>query len=169
MLAGNWATWNQLDVGPMTGSPSLYRRSVVHLAVVAACGAVGGAMLGIIGLAHPEFQREPTWRDAVADVPEWARFPSVIALGILGGGAGGLLGWILGGGQSWTYSVLGTTTLGRLVFSAIGAAVGALLGAAGGLMLMGLIGVMVGSLLGALLGAGIGLMTAQRRSRNALE
>ncbi len=168
MLTGDWAKWNQLDVGPMTGSPSLYRRSVAHLLVVAACGAIGGALFGIIGVFRPDLQREPFWHDAVAALPGWAQPLSLIVLGFLGGGAGGLLGWILGGGQSWTYTVLGTTTLGRLTFSAIGAATGALLGSAGGVMLIGLIGAMVGSLVGALLGAGVGLMTAQRRSRNGL-
>src|SRR5256885_7585873 len=44
-----------------------------------------------------------SWGDAVADLPEWAQGLSVIVLGIIGGGAGGLLGWIFGGGRSWTY------------------------------------------------------------------
>src|SRR2546430_1483670 len=84
-----------------------------------------------------------------ADGPEWASLASLLALGVLGGFAGGLLGWIFGGGRSWTYVAHGGTTLGRLAFAAFGAFDGAAVGVLAGLALLGLIGAMVGAMVGA--------------------
>ena len=93
------------------------------------------------------------------------RLPALFGLGILGGFAGGLLGWIALGGRSWTYDAHGGTTLGRLVLAAFGAFHGAAAGVLMGVVMLGLIGVMVGSLIGALFGAILGLLIAEGISR----
>src|SRR5207244_12145578 len=148
-----------------TGEMGPYRRSIVHLVVVSVAGAFGATTLGWISLFRPDFFAVSPWGDVVVDLAEWAQGLSVIVLGIIGGGAGGLLGWIFGGGRSWTYYAYGTTTLGRLWYSASGAYFGANIGVCGGLALLGLIGTMVGGLAGAMLGAILGMFTAERISR----
>jgi hypothetical protein len=165
-ITRDWSQWNRLDVGPITGAPmGTYRKSIIHLLVVAAAGAFGATTLGWLAMIRPNFFALSPWAEAVEDLPEWAQGISVLLLGALGGGAGGLLGWIIGGGRSWTYDAYGTTTLGRLYYSASGAYFGANIGVLGGLAMIGLMGATLGGLLGAVLGAWMGQMTAERISR----
>jgi hypothetical protein len=165
-LKRDWSQWNRLEVTPATGGPmGTYQRSVIHLIVVAAAGAFGATTLGWLALFKPDFFTFSPWSDAVSDLPEWAQGLSVIVLGALGGGAGGLLGWIFGGGRSWTYDAYGASTLGRLWYSASGAYFGANIGVLGGLAMIGLMGATLGGLLGAALGAWMGQLTAERISR----
>lgn len=165
-LSRDWSEWNRLEVQSSDGAPlGSYRRSVIHLLIVAAAGAFGGTTLGWIAILKPDFLANGPWSDAVEDLPTWAHGLSIIMLGALGGGAGGLLGWIFGGGRSWTYDAYGTTTLGRLWYSASGAYGGANVGVLCGLALLGLMGATLGGILGAGVGAWLGLMTAERISR----
>jgi hypothetical protein len=165
-LSRDWSQWNKLDVGKQTGgSIGPYQRSIIHLLIVAAAGAFGATTLGWLPYLQPGFFTLSPWEEAVSDLPEWAQGLSIILLGGLGGGAGGLLGWIFGGGRSWTYDAYGMTTLGRLWYSASGAYFGANIGVLGGLAMIGLMGANLGGMLGAALGAWMGLMTAERISR----
>lgn len=165
-LSRDWSEWNRLEVQSSDGAPlGSYRRSVYHLLVVTAFGAFGGTTLGWITLLKPDFLGNGPWSEAVTDLPTWAHGLSIILLGALGGGTGGLLGWIFAGGRSWTYAAYGTTTLGRLWYSATGAYGGANVGVLCGLALMGLMGATLGGILGAGFGAWLGLMTAERISR----
>jgi hypothetical protein len=132
---------------------------------VGLAGAAGGTTFGMYVSARGDALAASPWWDALQEVEPWARVPAVIALGVLGGFAGGLLGWIIGGGRSWTYDAHGGTTLGRLVFSAFGAFHGAVIGILPLTVLLGLIGVMAGSLAGALIGAFLGLLIAEGISR----
>jgi hypothetical protein len=159
-VARVWAAWNRLDVTSTTaGGTDGYERAIVHLVVAALAGAVGGATLGIERLM--DSNAALAIHDDLQDMPPWLQITSLIALGILGGGAGGLLGWILVGGRSWIHDAQGGTTLGRLVLASLGGCAGAAIGAFGGLTTLGLIGVMVGSLFGGLIGAVFGLLVAE--------
>jgi hypothetical protein len=135
------------------------------LVIVGLGGAVGGAGFGVAVLVRGNLASLEPWREAMEELSPTMQVIALILLGIPGGFAGGLIGWIFGGGQSWTYDAHGGTTLGRLVFSAQGAFSGAVLGVLGGLAFLGLIGVMLGALVGAGLGAFLSLYTAERRSR----
>lgn len=165
-ITRDWSEWNRLDVSHETaGASSSYRRSIVHVAIVAAAGASGGALIGIVALANPGIRWFEFVHAAVSDMPSWAQSVGPIVLGLLGGGAGGMLGWMIGGGRSWTYDAFGGTTLGMLYFSSANAFAFASMGVLAGVALLGLIGAMVGSLAGALLGAFLGMYAAERASR----
>src|SRR5262245_56717075 len=162
-LSRDWSSWNKLDVSRATaGGTGCYQRAVWHMVLVGLAGAVGGAGFGMALLARSEFASLEPWREALDDLSPTLQVVALIALGVLGGFAGGLLGWIFGGGQ---YDAHGGTTLGRLVLSGQGAFYGAVIGVLGCLAGFGLGGVMPGALIGAGLGAFLGLLTAERMSR----
>ncbi len=165
-LARDWSAWNRLDVSAATaGGGGPYQRAVGHLIIVGIAGAVGGAGLGLEVLLRGGAARPGPWRDALEDLPAGLHIAALLVLGMLGGFAGGLTGWISAGGRSWTYDALGGTTLGRLGIGALGALSGAGIGAMAGISLLGLIGVMLGALFGALFGAILGLFLAEGISR----
>ncbi len=165
-LGRDWSSWNKLDVsGATAGGSGAYQRSLGHLALVGAAGAVGGAGLGFYLLLRGEWALIEPWRVALEDLAPWLRVVALVVLGGLGGGAGGLLGWIFGGGQSWTYIATGGTTLGRLAFSALGAFHGAGVGVMVGLGVAGLMGILPGGLLGAGVGSFLGLLVAEQIAR----
>jgi hypothetical protein len=165
-LGRDWAAWNRLDVTTATaGGGGAYQRAVGHLVVVGLAGTVGGAVLGAYFLIGGEAAMIGPWQDAVQDVPPWLRGAALLTLGMLGGFAGGLFGWMFAGGRSWTYDALGDTTVGRLALTCLGAMGGGGIGVLAGLELLGLIGVMLGALLGALIGAVLGLLCADGISR----
>jgi hypothetical protein len=165
-ITRDWSQWNRLDVSQeIVGGTSTYRRSVVHLLIVAAAGASGGAFMSVLALLTPHLRWFEIWQSAISDLPSWAQSLAPILLGAMGGGTGGLLGWIIGGGRSWTYDAFGGTTLGMMYFSSVNAFIFANLGVLTGMAFLGLIGAMVGSLAGALLGAFLGMYAAERASR----
>lgn len=162
----DWTSWNKLDVSRETaGGTGSYQRAIWHMVIVGLGGAVGGAGFGVALLVRGHLATLEPWREALEELSPTMQVIALIALGIPGGFAGGLVGWIFGGGQSWTYDAHGGTTLGRLAFSGQGALSGAVIGVLGGLAFLGLIGVMLGALVGAGLGAFLGLQAAERRSR----
>jgi hypothetical protein len=164
-IGRDWSEWNKLDVSQATqGGSGGYQRAVAHLIIVGVLGAAGGATLGIYHVLHGNVPAGP-WREALEDIDPWMQVPALLLLGILGGFAGGLLGWIALGGRSWTYDAMGGSTLGRLVLAALGAFHGAAIGVMACVVLLGLIGVMVGSLIGGLIGAVLGLLIAEGISR----
>lgn len=165
-ITRDWSEWNRLDVShQVAGGKSTYRRSVVHLLIVAAAGASGGAFMSVLALLMPHMRWFEIWQSGISDLPSWAQMMAPIVLGAMGGGAGGLLGWMIGGGRSWTYDAFGGTTLGMLYFSSANAFAFASLGVLAGVAFLGLIGAMVGSMAGALLGAFLGMYAAERASR----
>jgi hypothetical protein len=166
LITRDWSQWNRLDVShEVAGGNSTYRRSVAHLAIVAAAGAAGGSFMSVVALLTPHLRWFEFWQSTISELPSWAQVFAPIILGILGGGAGGLLGWMIGGGRSWTYDAFGGTTLGMLYFSSANAFIFANVGVLAGMAFLGLIGAMVGSLAGALLGAFLGMYAAERASR----
>jgi hypothetical protein len=161
----DWTAWNRLDVsGQTAGTGGTHRRSILHLAVVAVAGALGGAAWGFRVLVHGEEALIDPAVKALAEIDGWVRTFALFALGGLGGFAGGLLGWVGGGARSWTYDAHGGTTLGRLGLSALGAFTGALAGGLAGLVALGPAGMMLGALFCAALGAFLGLLLAERLS-----
>jgi hypothetical protein len=165
-IARDWSQWNRLDVTEATkGGGGAYQRAVGHLFAIGLAGAAGGATLGLYLLTRGEASLGGPWQAALEDVEPWMEVPALVVLGVLGGFAGGLLGWIVGGGRSWTYDAHGGTTLGRLLLSGLGALHGAGIGVMLFVVLLGLIGVMVGALIGALVGAFLGLLLAEGISR----
>src|SRR5689334_9285323 len=162
----DWSSWNRLDVSAETaGGTGSFSRSVWHLGIVGVAGALGGSSLGFFLLGRGDEALIEPWRVALEDLAPWLQVFALLALGGLGGFAGGLLGWIFGGGRSWTYDAFGGTTAGRLMFSALGALNGAGIGVLCCLGLLGLIGALIGSLIGAALGAFLGLLSAERIAR----
>ncbi|HEY1380434.1 MAG TPA: hypothetical protein VGF55_26770 [Gemmataceae bacterium] len=165
-LARDWSSWNRLDVSAATaGGTGAYQRAVGHLVTVGAAGAAGGAGLGLYLLSRGDAGLIEPWREALEDLAPWLQITALLALGMLGGFVGGLLGWIVAGGRSWTYDAEGGTTLGRLAFSAMGAFHGAGVGVMACLGLIGLIGALLGALVGGLVGAVLGLLIAEGISR----
>jgi hypothetical protein len=157
-VARDWSSWNQLDVSKEVGGGTAARgRPMVCLIVVGLAGAAGGASLGMQSFIGGDVGAAATWHEAVQDLPPWLQGTALLTLGILGGFAGGVFGWIVSGGN-WTYDVLGGMTFGRLIICSIGAFMGALIGAFVGIALMDLIGIMLGAMLGALAGAVLGLL-----------
>jgi hypothetical protein len=161
----DWAAWNRLDLpGQTAGFGGSHRRSILQLTVVALAGALGGAAWGFRVLVHGEEALIGPAVKALAELDGWVRTFALLALGGLGGFAGGLLGWIGGGARNSTCEDHGGTTLGRLGLSALGAFAGALVGGLAGLVVLGPAGMMLGALFCGALGAFLGLLLAERLS-----
>lgn len=146
----DWSAWNRLDV-KSAGGAGAYQQAVGNLIVAAAAGAIGGAVVGLCMSISGEAARI-TSLDALEDAAPWQQTAALLFLGLLGGLAGGLIGWIGFGGRSFAHEEIGGTTIGRLVFSALAAFLGAGSGVVAGLVLIGLVGAMVGALFGAIIG-----------------
>jgi hypothetical protein len=149
VLGRDWAAWNRLDVKSANGGGA-YQRAVGNLIVVAAAGAAGGAVVGLLLSVSGEAARMASL-DTLDEAAPWLQAMAFLFLGLLGGLAGGVIGWIGFGGRSFTHDTIGGTTFGRLGFSALAAVLGAGSGVIVGLVLLGLIGVMIGALFGAVM------------------
>jgi hypothetical protein len=146
----DWSAWNRLDVTAATGGGG-YRGAVHNLFVIAAAGAVGGSVVGMLLSVSGEAARLGSL-EPLEDAAPWLLALAFLSLGLLGGLAGALIGWIGFGGRSSLEEVAGGTSIGRLAFSALAAALGAGSGIIVGLVPLGLIGLMIGALFGAVIG-----------------
>ena len=114
-LGRDWAAWNRLDVKSADGGGA-YQRAVGNLIVVAAAGAAGGAVVGLLLSISGEAARMASL-EALEDAAPWLQAVAFLFLGLLGGLAGGVIGWIGFGGRGFTHDTVGGTTFGRLAFS----------------------------------------------------
>jgi hypothetical protein len=154
-LGRDWSAWNRLDVKSGVGGGS-YRRVIGNLFVVSAAGAVGGAAMGLFLSLSGEAARLSSL-EMLQDASPWLQVSALLMLGLLGGFAGAMLGWIAASGRGGAYEAGGGTSTWRLGLSAAGAFVGAASGVLAGLSVLGLIGVMLGPLAGAI----VGVLTAE--------
>jgi hypothetical protein len=149
-LGRDWSAWNRLDVKSEVGGSS-HRRVIGILILISAAGAVGGSAMGLfLALSGEAARLGPL--EVLQDASPWLQVTAFLILGLLGGFAGAMLGWIVAGGRGGAYESGGGPSLGRVALSATGAFVGAAGGVLAGLSTMGLIGVMLGPVVGAIAG-----------------
>jgi hypothetical protein len=149
-LGRDWSAWNRLDVKSASGAGA-YQQAISNLIGVAAAGAIGGAVVALFVSIGGEATRFGSL-ESLEDAAPWVQAVAFLFLGLLGGLAGGVIGWIGFGGRSFAHDATGGTTFGRWALSATGACVGGGSGVVAGLAVLGLIGVMIGALFGAVLG-----------------